>query len=168
MLWSSGMVPGIQLDDIVRHRRQIGIAAAGTVAAIGIAWWIVRRRRPSAEEIERRRRQRLAGMGRIIDGTITDLLLTETTPASHEDPTTPPRVIFYRYIIAGVSYECAQDVSTLSDHIENFRIDAPAQVKYDPHNPANSIILSESWTGLYLSAAATSPAPARKPQTTSH
>ncbi len=152
------MLPDIHLDEVLLHRRQIGIAAAGTVTAIGLIWWIVRLRRPSAEEIERRRRQRVALVGRIIDGIITDFTLAESAPAD----STIPHVIFYQYLIAGVSYECAQDVSTLTGYIQHFSIAAPVQFKYDPRNPADSIILSESWTGLYLTPAT---AIARKTQT---
>jgi len=158
------MLPDFHLDELLRHPRELTAYAAGAVALAGIAWYIIRLRRPSAEEVERLRRQRLAAVGRIIDGTITDFVLPDTP----EDTGTQPRVLFYQYLIAGVSYECAQDVSTLSDHIANFRIDAPVQVKYDPRSPADSIILSETWTGLYISTAVAPLAAPRKPQPTSH
>jgi hypothetical protein len=31
-------------------------------------------------------------------------------------------------------------------------MDLPIQIRYDPHNPANSIVVAESWSGLRLGA----------------
>jgi hypothetical protein len=111
---------------------------------LSLVWYIVRRPRPTPEEIERARRNLLATMGRITDGTITD------APFAPEDPTHTPRLLVYDYRIAGVTYECAQDVTTLADHVRDIRTDLPIQVRYDLHNPANSIVVSESWSGLRL------------------
>jgi hypothetical protein len=61
-----------------------------------------------------------------------------------------PSVLIYTYRVSGVSYECAQDVSLLAEHVRHVRIDLPIQVRYDPHNPSNSIVVSESWSGLRL------------------
>jgi hypothetical protein len=61
-----------------------------------------------------------------------------------------PSVLVYAYRVSGVSYECAQDVSLLADYVRHVRIDLPIQVRYDPHNPSNSIVVSESWSGLRL------------------
>jgi hypothetical protein len=61
-----------------------------------------------------------------------------------------PSVLIYSYRVSGVSYECAQDVSLLADYVRHLRIDLPIQVRYDPHNPSNSIVVSESWSGLRL------------------
>ena len=62
----------------------------------------------------------------------------------------PPQIILYNYRIAGVSYECAQDVSMLADRVDGIRTDLPVQVRYAPHNPGNSIVVAESWSGLRL------------------
>lgn len=117
--------------------------AAAAVA--GIAWYALRRPRQSAEEIERERRELLATVGRITDGSITD------TPLQQEGGAATPLIIVYNYRIAGVSYECAQDVTQLADLVRDIRTDLPVQVRYDPHNPANSIVVTESWSGLRLS-----------------
>jgi len=163
------MYTDFHLADLLRYPRQLTAYAAGAVALVVIVWYIIRLRRPTAEEVERRRRQRISAMGRIIDGMITDFVIPESTPDTPvADPGPLPRVLFYQYLIAGVSYECAQDVSTLSNHIENFRIDAPVQVKYDPRNPADSIILSETWTGLYTALPLPHRTSTAKPQPTSH
>jgi hypothetical protein len=71
-----------------------------------------------------------------------------SNPAEPERPT--PAVLVYVYRVGGVSYECAQDVSLLADHVRNLRIDLPIQVRYDPHNPSNSIVVAETWSGLRL------------------
>ena len=108
---------------------------------------IVRRRRPSAAELERRRREYLATQGRITDGSIVDA----RTLAGEESISASPHVLLmYRYRIAGVTYDCGQDVSSIPEQTAGFRIDQPVQVKYDTRNPGNSIIVSENWSGLRM------------------
>lgn len=134
-----------------RSPRNIAAVAVGAAAAAGIAWYLFKRPRPTAEEIERARRDLLASTGRITDGAITDM----ATPP--EDPT--PDVIVYSYRIGGVAYECAQVVTGLADHVRDIRIDLPIQVRYDPHNPADSIVVAETWSGLRLSPSHPHPNP---------
>ncbi|MEO6815904.1 MAG: hypothetical protein ABI177_04330 [Edaphobacter sp.] len=129
----------------LRSPRNLAAVGIGTVAVAGIAWYALRRPRPSAEEIERERRDLLASAGRITDGSITDV----TAPQDGSSP--EPVVIVYNYRIAGVTYECAQDVTSLAEHVRDVRADLPIQVRYDMHNPGNSIVVSESWNGLRLS-----------------
>jgi len=131
----------------LRSPRNLAAIAAGTAAAAGIAWYLFRRPRTSAEEMERRRRDLLAATGRITDGCIIDVRLQQ------DDAAATPLLIVYDYRIAGVSYECAQDVTLLADHVHDIRADLPIQVRYDPHNPANSIVVAESWNGLRMSPA---------------
>jgi hypothetical protein len=125
--------------------RNVAAIATGTAAVAGIAWYALRRPGPNAEEIERERRELLATTGRITDGSITDV------PTQQDREIAEPVVILYNYRIAGVSYECAQDVTSLSEHVRDVRADLPIQVRYDMHNPGNSIVVSESWSGLRLS-----------------
>jgi hypothetical protein len=147
-----------------RSPRNIAAVAVAAAAAAGIAWYLFKRPRPTAEEIERARRDLLASTGRITDGAITDM----ATPP--EDPT--PNVIVYSYRIGGVAYECAQVVTGLADHVRDIRIDLPIQVRYDPHNPADSIVVAETWSGLRLSPPTRTPIPSTskhrpsQPQTT--
>jgi hypothetical protein len=146
----------------------IAIAVA-TAAATSVAGYVLTRRKPSAEEIERERRDLLARTGRITDGTIMDTMtadsmvpdtmLTEVPDpvASAEsdqsgDSIPIPRIIVYNYRIAWVTYECAQDVTMLAEHVHGIRSDLPVQVRYEPHNPVNSIVVAESWSGLRLSS----------------
>jgi hypothetical protein len=125
--------------------------AVTSVAAAAVTTYILTRKKPTPDEIERNRRDLLATMGRITDGTITD------APFAPDDPTHTPRLLIYDYRIAGVTYECAQDVTALADHVRDIRTDLPIQVRYDLHNPANSIVVAESWSGLRLTAHHTHP-----------
>jgi hypothetical protein len=127
-----------------RSPRNITAVAVGAAAAAGIAWYLLKRPRLTPEEIERSRRDLLANSGRITDGSITDM------STNQEDLSPTPQIIIYNYRIAGVSYECGQVVTALPDHVRGLRIDLPIQVRYDPHNPADSIVVAESWSGLRL------------------
>jgi len=125
--------------------RNVAIVTVGAAAVAGIAWYALRQPKVTPEELERRRRDLLALTGRITDGNIID------APLDQDGPADTPRLISYSYRIGGVVYECAQDVTLLADHIDEIRADLPIQVRYDPHNPANSIIVAESWSGLRFS-----------------
>jgi len=132
-----------QLHD--RDPRLFAGIAAGVVLIAALVWLIIHLRRPSPDEIERRRREHLALTGRITDGLILD-----ARTISGDDSISPtPDVLVYSYRLAGVTYNCAQDVRPLPDQVLGFRIDQPVQLRYDPRNPGNSIIVSESWTGLW-------------------
>jgi hypothetical protein len=133
-------------------RNTVAIAATAAVVG-GLAWYLFRRPRPSAEDLERERRERLAVNGRITDGSILETAEGHIYHAADiEETHTAPQVIIYNYRIAGVSYEAAQDVTSLEDMVRDIRTDLPVQVRYEPHNPANSIVVAESWSGLRLSA----------------
>jgi hypothetical protein len=165
------------LSSALRSPRVITAVGVGVVAAIGVASYLLTRRKPTAEEMERERRDLLAHSGRITDGTIMDTMITEVHNAGLNasdvflavdpsiptpiptPPTTPaPQIIVYNYRIAGVTYECAQDVSMLAEYVHGIRADLPVQVRYAPHNPANSIVVAESWSGLRLSSSPASKA----------
>jgi len=126
---------------LVRHWLVIGSATFGGVCLVALGTiGFMMARRPSAKQREERRRRRLASIGRIVDGS----LIGAEPP---EEAT--PRAIIYRYRIAGVTYECSQDVSSLSSMVENLRLDYPVQVRYSRENPADSIVVSETWNGLW-------------------
>jgi hypothetical protein len=125
---------------VARHWLMVGgcaTAGSGLAAALTIAW--VRHRRPTPEQVEERRRKRLAENGRIVDGSLIDAAPEEAQP----------QTIIYTYRIAGVTYECAQDVSKLGSLVENLRLDYPVQVRYNRANPADSIVVAETWNGLW-------------------
>ena len=126
--------------NIVQHWLTVGTIATGATAVVAVtAIVIVLKRRPTASQREERRRKRLASLGRIVDGSLVDV-----APAESE-----PRTLIYRYRIAGVTYECSQDVSALTPLVQNLRLDYPVQVRYNRTNPADSIVVSETWNGLW-------------------
>ena len=130
-----------------QNPRVVGGIGAGLVVLCLLLWWYIRSRRPTAEELERRRREFLANTGRITDGFILD-----ARTLSGEESTSPtPEVLFYSYSHAGVTYNCAQDVSLLPELVRGYRLDQSVQVRYDPRNPGNSVLVSESWSGLWHS-----------------
>ena len=131
---------------VVEHWLIVGICVLGVVFAATLAGIVfAASRRPSANLVEERRRKRLASVGRIVDGSLVDA-----------EPAEDPRVIIYRYRIAGVTYECSQDVSALGALVTNLRLDYPVQVRYSRDNPADSIVVSETWNGLWTNFWSTS------------
>ena len=102
-------------------------------------------------ERERRRRLLVNAQGRTIDGTVTDISGDE----AHGEC-----LIHYCYVVGGVEYSAAQDVSSLRDTIGDPRqFLGTATVKYSPRSPANSIIVCEEWTGLRSSTGTRPEAP---------
>ena len=123
-----------------------GITVVAAMAIAGVVYWMSRKR-PSPDELERDRRDVLVQRGRIIDATVLDI--NELSPEESDRPL-GMQLILYQYDVAGVTYECSQDV-TLLQHvvdIHKIRLSFPASVRYDPHNPGNSLIVAENWSGL--------------------
>jgi hypothetical protein len=146
-LWKPFVVPAwraVARAALQHPRISAGIAAGLILLTAGI-WWFVVSRRPSAEELERRRREHLATHGRITDGLIQDA----RTLAGEDSLEPTPEVLVYSYRIAGVTYNCAQDVSMLPEQVRGYRLDQPISVRYDPRHPGNSILVSETWSGLW-------------------
>jgi hypothetical protein len=149
----------IHLPLSLRSPRVLTAIGIGVAAAATITTYVLTRRKPTPEEIERERRDLLARSGRITDGTIMDTMITEARNSSVSVPEMEPpadnlpltpQIIVYNYRIAGVTYECAQDVTALAEYVHGIRTDLPIQVRYLPQNPANSIVVAESWSGLRL------------------
>jgi hypothetical protein len=134
-------------------------AATLAICSGGVAYYLLRRKRPSAEEIERARRLNLVKTGRIIDGTVIDIAVLDANASGHPSGL---ELILYKYEIAGVVYECAQDVTALKNFVDIHacRLDFPCSVRYDSHQPSNSIVVAENWSGLRDTA---TPFPLRRP-----
>jgi hypothetical protein len=109
----------------------------GLLAAVltGIVVCIVLRRRVTPGERERRRRLQISRIGRMSDGTLTDL---------------QDSWLYFSYSVRGVDYTASQDVSDLDGFIDRDRdaLIGPVTLKYSPRNPANSIVICEEWSGL--------------------
>src|SRR6266403_5073682 len=129
----------------------LSLIAAG-VAALGISVTVfIRRNRKTPEQQERERRQQLSSMGRIIDGTVTDVAeLPPAPPSKNGNGHGRGQLLIYHYDVSGVTYEASQDVTHLRHRVDlhTCRIGVPTSVKYDQHNPANYIIVAEEWSGL--------------------
>lgn len=132
------------LGILLRSPRLLTGVAFTLAASAVVTSYALTRKKPSAEQMERARRALLASTGRIVDGSIT-----ETQWASSGSGPVPNTLI-YRYRTSGVTYECAQDVSPLAEHVRDLRIDLPVQVRFDPRNPGNSIVVAENWNGLRI------------------
>ena len=121
------------------------ILALGAVAAIIGYALLARKPKTMGDAFERERRTQLSAGGRIIDGTVIDVQELDETAD------TPAMVLLiYTYDVAGVTYEASQDVTRLRQFIDLYscRLGLHASVKYDPHNPGDSIVISETWSGL--------------------
>ena len=121
-----------------------GLVAAGSVVVVG-AFALLRRKPKTSDEVERERRTWLSGIGRITDGTVIDV--QELAAAAERKSAT---LLIYKYDVAGVSYECSQDVTLLRHwiNLHSCRLGLHTSVKYDPQNPGNSLVVSENWMGL--------------------
>lgn len=117
----------------------MGAAAAATAGAV----WLMRLRRKKPDR-EKLRREWLSRTGRLTIGTAMDL------QDGHDEKNQPVRLLIYRYDVAGVAYEASQDITQLAEifHENPPQLGLPASVRYDPHNPGNSIVVSETWSGL--------------------
>ena len=110
----------------------VGLAAAGA-----LVWLVARyiRRSRSPEERERRRRIRLHIIGRLTEVTIYQA---------------DSSILQYGYEISGVAYDTTQDITALESYLPRpaEQLVGTAIAKYDPQNPANSIIMCEHWLGF--------------------
>jgi hypothetical protein len=125
--------------------RLYSVVAFGLSAAIIGYALLSRKNKKPDEELEKERRTLLTRGGRIIDGNVIDVLELE------DDQTGKQMILLvYTYDVAGVTYEASQDVTYLRQFIDLYscRLGLPASVKYDPHNPGDSIVISETWSGL--------------------
>lgn len=109
------------------------------------AYALLRRKPKTPEEVERERRAWLENAGRITDGTVIDV--HELNIDEHQRDAV---MLVYKYDVAGVSYECSQDVTHLRQwiNLHSCRLGLHTSVKYDPQNPGNSLVVSENWMGL--------------------
>jgi len=125
---------GLALDEIL-HRPDVLILVVAAAAALLATFVVVLRRRKSPEEVERERRDVVNRHGRLSDATVTEI---------------DESAISFNYSVAGVEYHATQCISSITNPLRRDAHNAlgPATVKYLPNNPANSIILCESWSGL--------------------
>lgn len=110
----------------------LSIVAGALIALAGML--LVGKRRSPADR-ERARRTFLGTRGRMTEAEVVDIQGTH---------------IAYSYEVAGVTYQVVQDIAPLQELIprDPSLLLGPASVKYLPANPANSILMSEEWSGV--------------------
>lgn len=130
------------MDDAIRSYSLFAVVAV--LAGLALGTW-VRSRRKTPDQLEQERRLRISEIGRITDGTVTDVNELTPKPGSPE-----MQLLIYQYDVAGVSYEASQDVTSLRHRIDlhSCRSGLMTSIKYDPANPGNSIVIAENWNGL--------------------
>ncbi len=110
------------------------VLTAFPIAAAAVAALFLFRRRVTPEERERRRRCSVNSVGRMVDAMVMDV---------------NDAIVQYSYEVGGVTYTAAQDLAGVCMVPENpAAILGVATVKYAPRDPANSIVVCESWSGL--------------------
>jgi hypothetical protein len=121
------------------------VLALGAAAAIVGYGLLSRNPKRSGDLMEYERRTQLTQGGRIIEGTVIDVQELDESPTQEQ-----MILLIYTYDVAGVSYEASQDVTYLRQFIDLYscRLGLLASIKYDPHNPGDSIVISETWSGL--------------------
>jgi hypothetical protein len=93
--------------------------------------------RISPQERERQRREALVATGKMGDATLTEVR---------------EGLLFYAYMVRGVEYTASQDVTQLKERVPtDLSTLGAVSLRYDPKNPANSIVVAESWSGLRVS-----------------
>ena len=115
---------------------QAVVIGAVSLPLLAAGIFVVLRIRRKPKDKEKVRRLDVNLNGRLADATITDI----TDDA-----------IFYEYSVAGLTYTASQDISQLREMIpadSERLIGKAASLKYSTHNPANSILLCEEWSGL--------------------
>jgi hypothetical protein len=114
---------------------EIATISAIFVAGVGAIRWLAGRVKGDPVEKERRRRLMVGREGRLVDGSILDII-----DAS----------VLYSYAVAGVEYQAAQDLSVVRNLITGpiETLIGPVTIKYLPANPSNSVILTEEWSGF--------------------
>jgi hypothetical protein len=89
------------------------------------------RRKKADPEVERR--TRLLQQGRITEGTIID---------TGNDDSGAIRQVYFHYEVSGVEYESSQLLNAEQQaHANNYSPGARVTIRYDPHRPANSVVV---------------------------
>jgi hypothetical protein len=102
------------------------------LATLGVRAY--QRSRVTPEERERRRRAWLVSTGKVGDAALVEMR---------------DSLVFYTYAVGGVEYTASQDIVALSGKLPTgLSPNGAVSVKYDPRNPANSIVVAEDWNGL--------------------
>ncbi|HEV2879770.1 MAG TPA: DUF3592 domain-containing protein [Pyrinomonadaceae bacterium] len=84
-------------------------------------------------DTEAARRAALLRTGRVGEGVILDVTITDAGDITH---------VFYNYNVNGVEYESSQTLDEPQrQHQGDYYPGARITVRYDPHRPANSVVV---------------------------
>jgi len=127
--------------------QNLALVVIGVVAILA-ALLLILQRKPNPDAVEARRRALLVRSGRLVDGVVIDLY---EQPPHTNAPGRTQLLVVYHYEIAGVNYECSQEVGLLAVAKEQNLLQSGllCTVRYLPNNPHNSIVVAENWTGLH-------------------
>jgi len=149
------------LKELLADWKFVLVMAGAAIAALAMIAYAFFRPAADPEEAERKRRLHLNQIGRIAEGQIVDLV--ERPPESKEvrkglfgssarplKDVRPRYFVSYSYLISGVTYHTAQDITGLESQVRLERLVAgqPASIKYDAANPSDSILVADDWSGL--------------------
>jgi hypothetical protein len=134
----------IQMTLISTNAWEIAAGSAFIASLGAVALWLVLRKRPTAEELEIARRKFLVQFGRLVDGMLLDICEIDGEDGRRLT------MLVYHYRIAGVDYECSQDITNMASAFDAAQVRAgfPCTVRYQPGNHHNSIVVAEEWSGL--------------------
>lgn len=127
----------------------LAFCAAGLIVLTIVLVRRYLRGRITADELERRRLLALDRAGKVGDGEIIEF---------------DGDSLIYSWHVAGVVYTGAQDTKALQARLPKdlTATIGPVSVKFDPRNPANSMVISELWSGFRFGSGATRPADPRR------
>ena len=149
------------MKELLADWKFVLVMAGAAIAALAMIAYAFFRPAADPEEAERKRRLHLNQIGRIAEGQIVDLV--ERPPESKEvrkglfgssarplKDVRPRYFVSYSYLISGVTYHTAQDITGLESQVRLERLVAgqPASIKYDAANPSDSILVADDWSGL--------------------
>jgi len=149
------------LKELLADWKLLLVMGGAAIAALAMIAYAFFRPAVDPEEAERKRRLHLNQIGRIAEGQIVDLV--ERPPESKEvrkglfgssarplKDMRPRYFVSYSYLISGVTYHTAQDITGLESQVRLERLVAgqPASIKYDAANPSDSILVADDWSGL--------------------
>ncbi len=112
------------------------LSAVGGILLV-VAGFLLFGRRHSPDEKERARRLFLSTRGRVSEAEITEV---------------QGELVGYSYQVGGVTYHVVQDLAPFRHLMprDPSLLLGPALIRYSQANPANSIILSEEWSGIRM------------------
>ncbi len=149
------------MKDLLADWKLLLVMGGAAIAALAMIAYAFFRPPVDPEEEERKRRLYLNQIGRIAEGQIVELV--ERPPESREarkglfgsrarplKDMRPRHFVSYSYLISGVTYHTAQDITGLESQVRLERLVAgqPASIKYDAANPTDSILVADDWSGL--------------------